>query len=67
MSFGETDPPRANAYLQRVEDVLATLGTDAKHGLSEEEAQARLKQCGRNELLSEERPPMMEEVFCSVS
>jgi len=44
-------------YQQPVETVIASLGTDAKHGLSEAEAQVRLVGHGRNELAAEEPIP----------
>ena len=44
-------------YQQPVEAVLASLGTDARRGLSEAEAQARLARHGLNELAAEEPVP----------
>ena len=44
-------------YRQPVDEVLATLGTDARLGLSEEEARARLESDGRNELAAEKPVP----------
>jgi magnesium-transporting ATPase (P-type) len=44
-------------YQQTIEEVLATLGTDGRVGLSETEAQARLARCGRNELIAEKPVP----------
>ncbi len=38
------------AYHQRIEDVVAALGTDARHGLTDLEARTRLLRDGRNEL-----------------
>jgi P-type Ca2+ transporter type 2C len=49
-------PDPSIAYRQRVEDVVAALGTDARRGLSDEEAQARRERYGRNELTAE--PPV---------
>ncbi len=46
-----------NPYQQTVEELLATLATDAHSGLSEEEAHARLAQYGRNELAAERPVP----------
>lgn len=43
-------------YRQAIDDVIRALGTSVQHGLSEREAQSRLQQHGRNELLSE--PPL---------
>src|SRR6476619_6341389 len=44
-------------YQQKIDEVLTTLGTDARLGLSEREAQARLERCGRNELTAEKPVP----------
>ena len=44
-------------YQQKIDEVLATLGTDARRGLSEREAQARLERSGRNELTAEKPVP----------
>ncbi len=49
-------PDASIAYRQRVEEVIATLQSDAQHGLSTAEAAARLARVGRNELASE--PPV---------
>ena len=46
-----------NPYRQPVDEVLATLGTDAQLGLSEAEARARLESHGRNELAAEKPVP----------
>jgi Ca2+-transporting ATPase len=48
----ETDP-----YRQPVDAVLAALGTDARLGLGEAEARARLERYGRNELAAEKPVP----------
>jgi Ca2+-transporting ATPase len=40
-------------YQQPVEAVIASLGADARRGLSEAEARARLDRDGRNELTAE--------------
>ena len=53
--IGELDP--MPAYQLPVDDVLAWLGTDARRGLSAEEAHARLKRYGRNELTAEKPIP----------
>jgi P-type Ca2+ transporter type 2C len=45
------------AYQQPVDAVLAALTTDAKRGLSETEASARLERDGRNELAAEKPVP----------
>ena len=41
------------AYQQPVDEVLTTLGTNARRGLSEREARARLERYGKNELTAE--------------
>src|SRR6185295_11851671 len=46
-----------NAYQQSVDEVLAALGTDARGGLSEAEARARLEKYGFNELTAEKPIP----------
>jgi Ca2+-transporting ATPase len=45
------------AYQQPLEEVLGSLGTDPRHGLSEAEAWARLERHGRNELAAEPAVP----------
>ena len=45
------------AYRQTVDAVLRALGTDARLGLSEAQAQARLDRHGRNELTAEKPVP----------
>ena len=45
------------AYHQRIEDVVAALGTDALHGLTDLEARTRLLRDGRNELAAEKPIP----------
>jgi Ca2+-transporting ATPase len=47
---------RMDAYRASSADVVAALGTDARRGLSESEARARLERFGRNELAAE--PPV---------
>ncbi len=44
-------------YQTRVDEVLAGLGSDARLGLSEDEARRRLGRHGRNELAAEKPPP----------
>ena len=51
------DTSQPNAYQKPVEVVLGELGSNADRGLSQEEAQARLQQCGRNELETESPVP----------
>src|SRR5262245_33652883 len=49
--------PDANAPWRRpASEILAALGTDARRGLSQEDAQARLERDGRNELAA--APPV---------
>jgi Cation transporter/ATPase, N-terminus len=45
------------AYRGRIEDVVAALGTDAQHGLTDLEARTRLLRDGRNELAAEKPIP----------
>src|SRR5688500_15192541 len=45
------------AYRQTVDDVLASLGSDAVRGLADAEARARLAREGRNELTAEPGVP----------
>ncbi len=49
------DPSRS--YRQPIDDVIAALGTNVQHGLSDSEAQSRLQQHGRNELVAEKPLP----------
>jgi len=49
-------PQASIAYRQRVEDVIAALESDARQGLTSQDAAARLARAGRNELASE--PPI---------
>jgi P-type Ca2+ transporter type 2C len=46
-----------NAWRHAAEDVVRALGTDARAGLTDAEARARLERFGRNELRSAPRPP----------
>ena len=57
MSTAQVPHEQKNAYQQRVDEVLAALGTDARRGLSEAEARARLERYGRNELTAEKPMP----------
>ncbi|MGH7391515.1 MAG: cation-translocating P-type ATPase [Candidatus Rokuibacteriota bacterium] len=45
------------AYRRPVDDVVAALGTDARRGLSQGEARARLERYGKNELTAEKPVP----------
>ena len=49
------DPNRS--YRQPIDDVIGALGTNVQHGLSDSEAQSRLQQHGRNELVAEKPLP----------
>ncbi len=61
----KTSPPNTStdasvketSYQKTLEEVLTALNTDARQGLSEGEAQARLARDGRNELATEEPVP----------
>ena len=57
MSVPEIQHNPLPPYQQPVDAVIAALGTDARRGLSETEAQARLERHGRNELTTEEPVP----------
>jgi P-type Ca2+ transporter type 2C len=54
-------PP--SPYRQTVDDVTAALGTDVRIGLSERDAQTRLEQYGRNELVAENPPSAWRRFF----
>jgi P-type Ca2+ transporter type 2C len=53
---GETPDP-SPWYRQRIDDVVAGLGTNLQRGLSGSDAQSRLQQHGRNELAAEKPVP----------
>ena len=53
-AFNDAAPP---AYLRLAQDVIASLETDAQHGLTEAEARVRLGRCGKIELIAEKPPP----------
>jgi Ca2+-transporting ATPase len=57
MSAAQGRVERAEAYQQSVAEALAALGTDARSGLSEAEARARLERYGPNELTAEKPIP----------
>ena len=48
---------RVEPYRQTVDEIAAALRTDVRGGLTEDEARARLKTYGRNELMEEARVP----------
>lgn len=53
MNTAKVDRNQMTPYQQPFGEVLAALGTDARHGLSQEEARARLERYGRNGLTAE--------------
>jgi Ca2+-transporting ATPase len=58
MATVESEAPAVGiAYRQRIEDVVAALGTDGQHGLTDREARTRLLRDGRNELAAEKPIP----------
>lgn len=57
MSPTTIQPDSGLSYRQPVDEVLAALDTDARHGLSEEDARTRLDKYGRNELTAEKPVP----------
>ena len=57
MSAAEVHDARASAYRLGVDEVLAALDVDARRGLSEGEARARLARHGPNELVAEKPVP----------
>jgi len=52
-----SDTPDRIPYQQPVDDVVASFGTNARRGLTEDDARARLEQYGRNELAAEKPAP----------
>jgi Ca2+-transporting ATPase len=50
-------------YLQSVDDVVAALETDARTGLSTQQARERLERCGRNEFAAERPVPAWRRFF----
>jgi len=50
-------PDRSAAYRQPADDVVASLGSDSRLGLSEADAASRLERYGRNELAAEKPVP----------
>ena len=50
-------PGGMEPHRQTADDVLAALGTDARSGLTQEQAQERLRRYGRNELVAEAAIP----------
>ena len=57
MVSAPSDPPaHAHAYRQRLADLLTSLGTDPRRGLSEADAHTRLQRYGANELTAAPPP-----------
>ena len=54
-------------YQEPVEAVMTALGTDARRGLSEAEARARLERDGRNELAAEKPVPAWRKFLAQFS
>ena len=57
MSAATLQQDQLAPYRQPVDAVLAALGTDARLGLSQREARARLERYGKNELMAEKPVP----------
>jgi P-type Ca2+ transporter type 2C len=57
MSAATSHQDQLAPYRQSVDDVLTALSTDARRGLSQGEARARLERDGRNELMAEKPVP----------
>ena len=57
MSDGTVPQDQAPPYRRSADEVVAGLGTDARHGLSREEARKRFGRHGRNELSTEKPVP----------
>jgi Ca2+-transporting ATPase len=57
MSTATSQQPATDFYRQPVDELVAVLDTDARLGLSEAEARARLESYGRNELAAEKPVP----------
>jgi hypothetical protein len=54
---GDSWPDLSLAYRRSVQEVITTLNSDERFGLTDAEARARLERVGRNELVSEHAPP----------
>src|SRR5262245_10324141 len=63
MSPATTAEALAAPYQREVEDIISALGSDARRGLSESEARARLERFGRNELTAEQGVPAWRKFF----
>ena len=57
MSAATIQQDQLAPYRQSVDAVLASLRTDARLGLSQREARARLERYGKNELMAEKPVP----------
>ena len=56
-TIADDTPDLSISYRWRVDDIAAALETDARRGLTTEEARLRLERFGPNELASEQPPP----------
>ena len=63
MSAALTSASGTAPYKQSVDEVIASLSTDARRGLSAADAAARLARHGRNELTAEEAIPAWRKFF----
>ena len=57
MHGGSFEPRGRGPYRQTCDEVIGALGSDARSGLSERQAEERLRQYGRNELTAEKPEP----------
>src|SRR5215216_2460947 len=57
MSETKVESKRIEAYQKPIDEVLASFGTNPQRGLSEADAQVRLEQFGKNELMAEKPIP----------
>ena len=57
MTAATSELERTAPYQQDVDEVLTTLGADARNGLTEKEVRARLERYGKNELTTEKPVP----------
>jgi P-type Ca2+ transporter type 2C len=63
MSPTTTSKALDTPYRREVDDVVSALGTDARRGLSENEARARLERFGHNQLTVEQGAPGWKKFF----
>src|ERR687889_823129 len=67
MSATSIKDDTASPYQQSVDAIVLALGTDARSGLNEAEAQARLQRYGRNELTAEKPVPAWRKFLAQFS